>query len=609
MQMETRRGLALEFLIISSPELDSVQKPLEVSLAAIPLLHPGASPLQYYDFGSLFVAANDLTANDICAVGFDGYAIDGKTAYSSGMQAPPGVDLASRYLDGCLDAANTCDLMGLFSLIRVNPHTKAFNVAADPLSLYQVFICGFGDTLMVSNNSLLIAAAVASFGLTLTRSSKALAQQIAAGGAMADRTGFREVSLLPRGKMVAGIGPNWRLIDTAPHGLPAPDGYEPWLEQTAQRLKNTVNAAYTASGANLPAILNITGNAASSVVLAAATASDIKAVSLAPNTPKHTEQAAKHILGNRYQPNTAASAPANQIDDAAFKAAADRAEGAASHIWPLMAAGAPGEECVLDASADPALFDPLARPKWGAMFMRTPFSSIAKFSNGDPVLSVCAGNLAAGMLTSKKAVAARWTYSLMQQNQAMHPYFTRGFLRQATQALHKEVSDNLMVSGQLSNRFYNQNRMRRQVGGRPRVRVAGHEVYSPLLDPMVSLRTLQRIAPQHSSEQVIKDLCTQLVGGSAASQLLTAFRKNKAPGPSYRQSLKAVQPGFAALVHGLPASAEPWTYLNRKKVLAELASHNGFSGSEAEAKGALGLYQMLLWAAADHRNPMGHTAT
>ena len=226
----------MEFLLISSPDLESAKLPLELHLSDYPRLVPTEKTLKFFKFDGLFVAANILQSNDICAVVFDGSAFDHRQAYHATHW--PSLPTCTGYLDGCMDAENCSPLKGVFSLLRVNPHTRAFTIANDPMSLYPIFICGFGDTLIVSNNIYLIETAVQCFGAALTRSTRALALSLLFGCGSGDRTGFREVSLLPPGKIITGIGPNWRLIDQAPSTASEHDGKPPFDEPVSRVRQN-----------------------------------------------------------------------------------------------------------------------------------------------------------------------------------------------------------------------------------------------------------------------------------------------------------------------------------------------------------------------------------
>lgn len=618
----------LEFLIVSSPDFDSLSRPLEPGLGSAPSLSPDASALQFYDFGSLFVAASDLAANDICAVGFDGAAVGSGRAFSSATGNVPSVEASAAYLDGAMDLDNESDFRGMFALIRVNPHTKAFTVAVDPLALYPVLICGFGETLIISNNIHLIDEVVQSFGRRLTRSTKALATQLAVGVGNRDRTGFREVSRLPAGKLIAGIGPNWRLIDASPPRLPTAISYQDLLELLESRLLENIEK--TCIPGQGPFQVTFGDDLGSRLVLAGLTASGVSDIQLVSPADGDTASVnpstrlAAQILQKRAEINTLGGIgkedPLSFLRQAAFQLQGD------TLFRPDDFGNETAESClVLDASADQALFQPLSHPKWGNLFWRHPISSIAKISNSDPVYGACTAAWASGLFNRKRGQAARWLSELMSQNHMPHHLFTRRFLRQSATLALEELERVSLPSGGLNAGFYHQCFMRHQIAMPLRLAASHKPVFSPLLDPVFTLAALRAAHPNADPRVVVLDLIRKL-GGDAVlkapvanmprSKALDTFLKRQRIGSSKpyrplkqegsersRALYDTIKSEFAALARALPKQSECWQFLDKKHLLKELETDRCFASNERGAQVALQIFQILIWQSSSDLRP------
>lgn len=590
----------MEFLIVSSPLLESLQQPLEQSLSDAPLLRPRAGPLSYFNFGSLFFAANSLVSNDICATGFDGHAVINGKSYLSAENQSPSVEQAGKFLDGCMDPENTCDMQGVFTLVRVNPHTKAFSVAVDLFSIYPVFICGFGETLIVSNNGLLIAAAVKSFGLSLARSSKALAYEAALGGGGGDRTGYREVSLLPIGKTVAGIGPNWRILDTAKPALGKTSSYKEWLESCAHRLTGRIKTWAASASSRQSLNMSIGTGIRSNIILSATARAAVPSGQLVFRI--EDDQSASFIqrsmsaLFDGDKPKKIRTYRTQPQTHQGFLQAVQFSQGFASYdpCWCQTEDG--GENSLLTDAADEALFYPYAAPKWGSLFWRSPISRMVKLSNGDPIFAACTARFFSGLGNANKRAAARWAYSFSHQNRAFNDLFHRDFLRQAIKTQLDDLEAHLSKPNALYPEYYQRNSMRRRTGALHLV-AKSKPASAPLLDPLLSARALHEFASDVPQSVFLKDLLDTLAG-KQASRLLhhqssighRSPNRERSAGPLYQGLLERLKPRIVDLAHGLPAHAEPWTYLHRKKLLATLGSRKKLHPVDM-----ISLYQMLLW--------------
>lgn len=590
----------MEFLIVSSPILESLQQPLEQFLSDAPQLRRRDRPLQYFNFGSLFLAANNLISNDVCAIGFDGHAtINGKSYLSADNQSPS-VEEAIKYLDGCMDPVNTSDMQGIFSLVRVNPHTKAFSVSVDPFSSYPVFVCGFGETLIVSNNSFLIAAAVKSFGLSLTRSSKALAYQASLGSGSGDRSGYREVSLLPVGKTVTGIGPNWRLLDMAKPALGKPASYNEWLENCAHRLTGHIKTWAASVSSRQPLTMSIGTGIRSNIILSATARAGVSFDQLAFRTEDDPSasllERSVSVLFEDAKHTKIRTYCAGPQTHQGFLQAVQLSQGLASynHLWCETQDSE--ENRLLTDAADEALFYPYTAPKWGSLFWRSPFSRMIRLSNGDPVFTACAARFLVGLGNANKRSAARWTYSFSRQNRAFADLFHKDFLRQVVKTQLDELEAHLSTPRVLRPEYYQRNSMRRHAGT---FYLASENTpaSSPLLDPLLSARALHEFGPGVPRSGFFKDLLDVLAGKQVSRRLrrLSGTRPRspageRSPNQHYQDLLKSIKPQIVDLANVLPAHAEPWTYLHRKKLTAILGSPIKLNPADV-----LSLYQMLLW--------------
>lgn len=525
----------MEFLLISSPDLQQTKLPLELQLSDCPLLSSSDHPLKFYKFDGLFLAANLLQSNDICAAGFDGTAFDYRQAYHADHW--PSLPACISYLDGCMDEENNSTLKGAFSLVRVNPHTKAFTVATDPLSLYPVFVCAFGATLIVSNNIYLVEAAVQSFGATLTRSCRALALSLLFNCGSQDRTGFREVSLLPAGKIVTGIGPNWRIISKAPMASSSQDGKPPFDDPVGRMKHNIEICASIAEHAQLN---SSSGSEASRSMVSSAlgkTSSDFASLQA-----DDWARSVKLRQGTIFAPST--------------------------HFRPT---GDSHKMVALDAFLDASKLTPRPAPRKGAFFFANPFSSMIKLSNSDPIY----GAALSGYHKRSSKQAARWTLSMAEGSSPFHPIFRSSFLRQATTKLVKELERETLGSQALRPRFYRRYD-NRQAGFEIRLQNIEVPTMAPFADPWFSSKPLPK---------------DQFLSKKAAT---SPAKANKLANP--RKQWNDCRETMLDLATDLSPSSDLWDFLDRRKTLTALGKQGAFSKTDEQAEKALQLYQLFLWA-------------
>ena len=530
----------MEFLLISSPDLGQTKLPLELQLSDCPLLSPTGHPLKFYKFDGLFLAATLLQSNDICAAAFDGSAFDYRQAYHADHW--PSLPACISYLDGCMDEENNSVLKGAFSLVRVNPHTKAFTITNDPMSLYPLFVCAFGTTLIVSNNIYLIEGAVQSFGATLTRSCRGLAISFLFNCGSQDRTGFREVSLLPAGKVITGVGPNWRIINKAPTATNLQDSKPPFDDALGRVKRNIENCAKVAE---LTQLNNFSGAHTTRSLISSAlsqTSSDF-----VPLSADDWEDAVKIRQGTVFAPTTH------------FSPASD------SH-----------KMVAYDAFLDAAKLKPRPAPPKGAFFFSSPLSNMTKLSNSDPIYSAALS----GYHKRSSKHAARWTLTMAEQSSAFHSIFRRSFLRQTATKLLKELERETLDSQALRQRFYNRYD-NRQAGFEMRLQNIKVPTMAPFADPWLSSRSLPK----------------ELVPGKSSGKKDTRpIEKTYEEGQVSKQ-WDACNEAALNLATDLSLSSDVWEFLDRRKTLAALGKQGSFNKTDQQAEKALQLYQLFLWAA------------
>lgn len=525
----------MEFLLVSSPSLSELTHPFEPVLAEAPLLQASADPLQFFSFEGLFLAANQLSADDICAVGFDGTATDDRKAYNSTAQTAPSHTASVAYLDSAMDKENRSVLRGVFCLLRLNPHTRAFTVAVDPLSSYPVYICGFGETLIVSNNTNLIRAAVSCFGLSLTKSTKALASLLAFGAAVNNRTGFREVAFLPAGKMITGIGPNWRQISAAPITVPEFTSKVDFTRLLTQRLSHNVEASLKAAGTDY----ELRGHSSRFF----------------------------HALPSAPSRGTAQLVEEEWLDNASFHSG--------SSLLPpsemLANDGVPQLWAVADARIEAGAL----KTGKASLFWHAPFKNLMAISNSDPIYAAALAARWKGK--NREAIAA--ALALAAPNGAAQRLMKRPFLRDSMNAILDELSKEPAPARPFHEAAHN-----RQAGLTILAANALTPTFAPFLDPWLSNSFLQREAIGFNGAKITADVLKKLApkGAKTSAHLPTLEATSQ---------LHAIA---GRLAKQLPASAECWTMLDRKKTLRFLASKPGkHTGADLYA----GLAQLFLWAA------------
>lgn len=528
----------MEFILISSPDLQNGSQMLGPLLSDAPLKNPKNERLKFYSFDGLFFAATELEADEVSAIGFDGSAIDNNRAYNSKLNRPPTHAQLVSYLDGALDRENKSPLRGIFCAVRLNPHTRAFNIVTDPMSAYPLAICGFGDTFIVSNNIDLVETAVKAFGLSLSRTSKSLALGLIFGISPGNRTGYREVAQLPPGKLITGIGPNWRVIDQAPIAIPLFGSDKEKASALCERQLKNIELCKSLLDEN-PSV---------------------------------------------HQSANAKLAPTLQTDGSRFDSLADDYE----QRWRInhaMGRAIMTQECLLRPQNTPTLsavfdFRLLARrtaAKSDSLFWQSPVKNLMAFSNYDPLYF-------AALASRYKGGGARisaYALSLTRQGNEDLSFVHRSFLRQGMHTMIKDLSK--AGSGQSDAFLFNIEhiRMRQET----LVLAADNHLapaFAPFLDPwFASAATGAREVDISGDlfEKVVKSLPAQHPRHTPATA--------KPSGDELRR---------AALKAGetLPAHSECWNMLDRKKTLSLLKSQKH---AQKRAKLYSGLVQIFYWAA------------
>lgn len=529
----------MEFLLISSPELTSAPPSMGALLADVPLRNPHQPRLKFYGFDGLFLASNEMTADEVSAIGFDGSAIDDNRAYNSFLNSPPSHSKMASFLDGSMDSENKSSLRGIFCTVRVNPHTRAFNIATDPISAYPILICGFGETLIVSNNINLIETAVYAFGLSLTRTSKSLVMAMGFGMPLGNRTGFREVSLLPPGKMITGLGPNWRILDQAPSALPSCEAKQDYLEQLTARAKHNLSVCRKLLGTET--VTHRTSNPDLASLLPAATGIDM---------PADHSEALWRIR------NTSGVAPLSAEE-----------------------LGRPFGVPTLSAAYDTSLTLLGQKPRSRSLFWRAPFTNLLAFSNNDPVYFAA---LAASLKRQGRFTAGT-ALEMARQNLPQQSLLKRPFLRMGMEALIDQIQQTIDIIAT----------------NRPTGIAAAHirsetialttenhsaPVFAPFVDPMFAAGNINRRTLGIDGETVLVAI--------HKSQSAKTIRESDQK-PSTRLGTE-LWTQTVSLGNEIATVADCWAFLDRKKTLQFLAN----SKNRSKQPGVIvQLFQIFQWIA------------
>jgi len=603
---------------------------------AAPLMSSVDGPLGFFDLGGLFVAANGHQSNDTTTLCYDGFGIGPHTAFSSGCSATLSIAAANSYLDACLDSVNKSDLRGVFALMRFNPHTKAFTVAADPLSEYPIFICGLGETLIVSNNSYLIQHAVNAIGLKLTRSSKAAATYCAQGVGRRNRTGYREVALLPPGQLITGIGPNWRLVSSAK--LPELDviSYDALLNLASKRLCESL-ATIVKAGRDQNIELCLDGGLHSRTLLSAAVASKISNLKLSHTSLRPGDHEIARRLASKVGAELISSAHENggattdAIDTA--RKAVFRSQGLPN--FPLVPPKLSRQKNVFRIKAARHIGctkqTPSKNPK--GLFWSNPLAAMRKFSSNDPIYSACLTAYSGALTNQQRKTAAKWAYQICSLGGPMQSLFQKPFLRDITNAVIDEIAASSSTTEPVDPDATNADKFRRERGLQMRQENLACGVFCPFADPVFSnfFEIAKRIGKTEweflidlnqklAGSEVLKiPFAVDVLNGSAGDYLASLLKINKkklirastdisefganidldeaiASAPYLAEATQVV-PDLRALAAALPASHECWQYFRRDKLLTALKERSFILKNQEGPTLVLQLLSTFIWAA------------
>lgn len=571
----------MEFILISSPDIAAHTAAMRNRLMTAPLLTAVDGPLGFFDLGTLFVAANGHQTNDTTTLCYDGYGISHHMAFSSGCAAGLPIATANAYLDACLDPVNSNDLRGVFALMRFNPHTKAFTVAPDPLAHYPIFICGLGETLIVSNSYYLIQHALGAMGLNLTRSSKMAATYSAFGLDPSNRTGFREVALLPAGQVITGIGPNWRLVASARRPNLKTKTYSELLTMTAARLCENINAIKkTARDQTIQIALD--GGLNSRLLLSAATAAGVKGL----ETHSHLGRSQDIETGTAVETARKNVFSAQGVPCVPMKTAC---AGRRRNLFRLQIAEKSGQaKCEL-----PAL------PK--GLVWSNPIKAMQKISSNDPIYGAClAAYWQAGSNRHKK-MAAKWAYHICGKMGSLQPLYQKSFLRTATSALIKELADYSAASDSDTHVDFASYLERKNKGIFMRLENMTNGAFDPLLDPTIESVFRKLPTFQKTKADFIGDLIEKMESLSADVRAVKIKNDNTGPKPDVDPNMEDVLqalPDLAALANALPANHEVWQSFHRTKLMAVLNDKQFFLKNRTKTTQLMTILQTFIWAAA-----------
>jgi len=571
----------LEFILISSPDIAGRSEGIRKKLMHAPLLASVDGPLGFFDLGGFFVAANGHRTNETTTLCYDGFGIGKHTAFSSGCSAALSIDTANAYLDACLDPVNTNDLRGVFALMRFNPHTKAFTIAPDPLAHYPILICGFGETLIVSNNCYLIQQAVGAMGHPLTRSSKMAATYSAFGIRPSNRTGFREIAHLPAGKVVTGIGPNWRLVSTAHQPDLNVATYDELLAITADRLCDGI-AAISKTARDQTFEIMMGDGQSSRLLLSAANAAGLKSFEVQNLAGQSLDAVSDTPVGAaRKNVFCKQGVPCMPMKNAL----ANRYR----NLFRLQFVEKFGQK----EEGDSAL------PK--SLVWSNPIKAMQKVSSNDPIYGACiAAYFKAGSSAHKK-MAAKWAYHTCEKMGSLQSLYKKSFLRTAASALIKELAEYSANSHEDTRVGFARYMQRKNKGVLMRLENMTNGAFDPLLDPTIESAFGKLTSFHKNKAEFIDDLIEKLEslsGKAHAEQLKKDNTVSKTLTDLNIEAARQALPELAALAHALPANHEVWQYFQRKKLLAALKDKQFFLKNRKRTAQLITILQTFIWAAA-----------
>ncbi len=602
---------------------------------------PIDGPLGFFEFSGLFVAANGHQTNETTTLCYDGFGIGSGAAFSSGSVASLPIETANAYLDACLDPINNNALRGVFALMRFNPHTKAFTVAADPLAHYPIFICGLGDTLIVSNNCYLIEQTVHAMGLALTRSSKLAATSCALGVGLGNRTGFREVVLIPPGQLVTGIGPNWRLVTAAKQPELNTTTYNDLLDLAADRLTDSLSSIVR-SGRDQNVHIKLDGGIYSRVLLAAAVGADVSNLKVSHSEHLSSDSAIVCQLAEKYSADLASQTDDNHLDDAdeveAARIQAFRSQGLPNLSQTIPKTTRTKTAFRIQTDRQRMRANSLQHTAPKALFWSRPLIALGKFSSNDPIYGAClAAYWKAGTSTHAK-VAVKWAYQITSLFSARHSLFQKQFLRTATNNLIEQMQTANEQTSTLGNDYIQRDSRRRNLGLQLRQNNLLCGSFDPLIDPILASIFNRLLAFQKTEVGFIIDLIDQMGGremievpftpdvfeggggdvlaaklGVSKKKLMRESAKistnpvnalstdvglDQTEGfHEQRETTKNILPELATLAAALPAGHECWQYFRRDKLLTALNEETMFLNDTAGTTLLSELLQTFIWAA------------
>lgn len=608
-------------------------------------MSPIDGPLGFFEFSGLFVAANGHQTNETTTLCYDGFGIGGSTSFSSGSAASLPIEAANAYLDACLDPVNNNALRGVFALMRFNPHTKAFTVAADPLAHYPIFICGLGNTLIVSNSCYLIEQTVLAMGLALTRSSKLAATNCALGAGFGNRTGFREIALIPPGQLVTGIGPNWRLVTVAKQPELAATTYGELLDLAADRLTDSMSAI-AKSGRDQNVHIKLDDGIYSRVLLAAAVGADVPNLKISYSEQLSAASAIVRQLAEKFGADLASQESDNNLDDAdavdTARIQAFRSQGLPNlpHASQKMTRT---KSMFRVQTHDASLrYGRLSQTGPKALFWSGPIAALRKFSSNDPIYGACLAAYWKAGTGNLAKVAAKWTYQICSLSATRHSLFHKRFLREATNSIIEQMQAAGGQTSTLGQDYVQHDSERRNLGLQLRQGNLLRGAFDPLIDPVLN-SIFKRLPELHKTEAgFIVDLIDQMGGremteipfalnvldggaGNALAAKLGVSKKrlmresakvlaNPASALSadigldqtnnfhgQRKTAKYILPELAALAAALPANHECWQYFRRDNLLAALEDQTMFLNDGTGTTLLSDLLQAFIWAASAER--------
>ncbi len=647
----------MEFIIISSPTIKASSPGIAKQLNSAPRITPIDGPLNAIITDSTLFASSGLQSLHGQYISWDGHGVVGTTAFSSGAELPLSVEQANNYLNTCLGSSGNTDMRGVFVYATFDKRTSEFNVALDPLSQYPLFLFTSGDTLITSNNVYLIEAVASYMGHSLTRSPEAGAFEAAFGVGAGQKTGFKQISLLPHGHMIAGNSTKWQIKKAQMPDYKKGYDYQQLLRLSVERLKNYMKALQQSSG-NSRLLFDLTGGQDSRICFAAALAAGLPDIAIfsAGDDIDPDKRIAYQIaqkfgakVGNYPENHDSQTISAKQRSQTAVF----RQQGH-SNLYHYQLGNVRLEGvCRVRGSAGELTRCFKDNPSKYSLFWEAPWKHIKQLLRSDTAYKAVLQIYWATFGSSNNKMASRWAYKYCNIPQSYQRLFHKQFIRSATHQLQADIAKAAETAQTMGTDIYLKDRAKRHFGYMSRGLNMTCGAFDPLYDPVILAAADALPETERANARLSFDLIEALGGKElleipffkesiTASQLkylserlsvpieklsiqppalanvprTNIKRANEqkispanAPAPKdlcdHGIYLWNIRTYFIDLIQTLPTSHKCWNIFNRQNLLKAVAPNGYFFRNHVTATRGLRIFHTILWVAGEeHHSPI-----